>query len=95
MAQLVEQLLLTPEILGPNPGIGRGLSTNCTLEKTKIKKKRPEMAHLKKMSLKIQSSHPVVITIPTNSLQQLLKTSSDFGLKCKLSIKFAFTSFRF
>ena len=44
----VERLLLTPEIRGTNPDIGKILSTNSTTEKTKIKKKRPGMAHLKK-----------------------------------------------
>ena len=44
----VERLLLTPEIRGTNPDIGKILSTNSTTEKTKIKKKRPGMAHLRK-----------------------------------------------
>ena len=48
VAQLVERSLLTPEIRGSNPDIGKVLSTNCTIEKTKIKKKRPGMAQLKK-----------------------------------------------
>ena len=48
MATLVEQSLLTPVIRGSNPDIGKVLSTNCTLEKTKIKIKRPGMAHLVK-----------------------------------------------
>ena len=51
MAQLVEQLLPTPEVRGSIPVIGKKLylafSVNC-IEKTKIKKKRPVMAHLKK-----------------------------------------------
>ena len=41
VAQLVEQLLLTPEIHGLNPDFVKMLSTNCSIEKTKIKKKRP------------------------------------------------------
>ena len=49
MAQLVERLLLTPEVCGLNPNIGKILSTNCTIEKTKKKKKRPEMGYLKKV----------------------------------------------
>ena len=49
VAQLVEQLLPTPVIRGLNPDIGKLLSTNCTIEKMKIKQKRPEMAHLKKI----------------------------------------------
>ena len=51
VAQLVEQLLPTPDIRGSNPDIGKILSTNCTLEKTKIKKKRPGMAYLQKSYL--------------------------------------------
>ena len=38
--------LPTPEIRGLNPDIGKILSTNCTIEKTKIQKKRPGMVHL-------------------------------------------------
>ena len=49
VAQLVEGLLPTPEICGLNPDIGKILSTNRTIEKTKIKKKRPGMANLKKI----------------------------------------------
>ena len=46
VAQLVERLLPTPEIRGSNPDIGIILSTNCTIEETKIKKKRLGMARL-------------------------------------------------
>ena len=50
VAQLVERSLPTPEIGGSNPDIGKTLSTNCTLEKTNIMKKRPGMAnHLKEV----------------------------------------------
>ena len=56
MAQLVEWSLLTPEVHDSNPVIGKLLSdiylftVNC-IEKMKIKKKRPGMAHfLKKNS---------------------------------------------
>ena len=48
VAQLVELSLATPEIRGSNPDIEKFLFTNCTIEKTKIEKKRPGMAHLKK-----------------------------------------------
>ena len=58
VAQLVERLLLIPEVRGSNPVIGKNLFiywtiVNCQLciEKTKIKKKRPRMAHLKKISI--------------------------------------------
>ena len=41
VAQLVEQLLPTPEIFGSNPNIGKLLSTNCTFKKKmKLKKKK-------------------------------------------------------
>ena len=43
---LVERSLPTPEIRGSNPDISKILSTNCKIEKTRIKKKRPGMAHL-------------------------------------------------
>ena len=38
VAQLVERSLPTPEIRGLNPDIGKKISTNCTIEKMKIKK---------------------------------------------------------
>ena len=52
VAQLVEQLLLTPEICGSNMDMGKKNYTNCTIENMKIKKKRPGMVHLKKNALK-------------------------------------------
>ena len=48
MALLVELSLPTPEIGGLNPDIGKILSTNGTIEKTKIKKKRPGRPIFKK-----------------------------------------------
>ena len=47
---MVERLLPTPENRSSNLDVGKILSTNCTvkIEKKKIKKKRPGMAHLKK-----------------------------------------------
>ena len=45
VALLVELSLSTPEIRGLNPDIGKILSTNGTIEKTKIKKKRSGMAY--------------------------------------------------
>ena len=45
VAQLVEQSPIIPEIFGSNPDVGEILSTNCTIEKTKIKKNRPGMVH--------------------------------------------------
>ena len=61
VAQLVERLLLTQEIRGLNPDIGEILSTKCTIEKTKIKKKRPGMAHLFKS-----------VTAPGNTAQNII-----------------------
>ena len=46
VAQLVERTLPIPEIRASNPDIGKILPTNCTVEKTKIEKKRPGLAHL-------------------------------------------------
>ena len=59
MAQFVERLLPTPEIRNSNPDIGKVLSANRKLEKTKIKKKRPGMAHLKEM---LFSASPLGLT---------------------------------
>ena len=49
VAQLVEQSLPTPEIQGSNLDNGKILSTYCAIDKTKIKKKRPGMAHVQKL----------------------------------------------
>ena len=50
VAQLAEQSLPTPGVRGSNPVIGKIyielFTANC-IEKTKIKKKRPGMVHLK------------------------------------------------
>ena len=46
VAQLVDRSLRTPEIRGLNPDKCKILSTNCIIEKTKIKRKRPGVAHL-------------------------------------------------
>ena len=49
VAQLVERLLPTPEIRGPNPNIGKVLSTNCNkIEKTKLIKEAGNGPSLKK-----------------------------------------------
>ena len=49
LAQLVEQLLPTPEVCCSNPVIGKKFywmfAVNC-IEKTKIMKKRPGLAHI-------------------------------------------------
>ena len=55
VAQLVERSLLIPEVLGSTPVIGKILFEhlfiiNC-IEKTKINKKRPGIAHFKKIVL--------------------------------------------
>ena len=56
VAQLIEQSLPTPEIRGSNPDIGKILSANYTIEKTKIKKKRPGMPIFKKTNYKTAST---------------------------------------
>ena len=59
MAQLAEWLLQSPEVRGLNPVIGKNLyrKVNC-IEKLKIKKKRPGMAHSKKCFF-VSSSLPL------------------------------------
>ena len=49
VAQLVERSLPTPVICGLNPDIGKILSTHCTIEKTKLKKKGWEWPIFKKI----------------------------------------------
>ena len=51
VVQLVEWSLPTPEICGSNLVFGKVLPTNCIIEKTKIMKKRPGTAHLKKLNV--------------------------------------------
>ena len=59
VAQWVEMSLTIPEVRSSNPVIGKNLyrtfTVNC-IEKTKIKKKRPGMAHFfkKKLSLLVK-----------------------------------------
>ena len=48
VAQLVERSLPTPEVHSSNPINGKLLFTVNCFEKTKIKKKRQVMSHLKK-----------------------------------------------
>ena len=61
VAQLVEWSLPMPEVRGSNPVNGKNLliSNICQLciEKTKIKKKRPEMAHFLKKIKSEQAPH--------------------------------------
>ena len=57
VTQLVERSLLIPEICGSNPVIGKfyityNITVNC-IDKTKIKKKRPRMAHFLKNNNKL------------------------------------------
>ena len=61
VAQLVEWLLPTPEFRGLNPDIGEILSTNCTIEKKKIKKKRLGMAHLFTIGAYTRTHNVVII----------------------------------
>ena len=53
VAQLVERSLPIPEVRSLNPVIGKNLFVYCQLciEKMKIKKKRPGMAHFFKKNL--------------------------------------------
>ena len=56
VAQLVERLLPIPEVRSSNPVIGKNLLNICLLSTVywkdeKKKKKRPGMAHLKKILL--------------------------------------------
>ena len=57
VAQAVERSIPIPEVRGSNPIMGKNLyltfTVNC-IEKTKIKKKRSGMAHLKKPFLLAQ-----------------------------------------
>ena len=69
MAQLVERSLPIPEVHGSNPVIGinlyRTFTVNC-IEKTKIKKKRPGIAHFltrnEKGSWTPKNAHPAIIS---------------------------------
>ena len=58
VAQLVERSLPTPEICNSNPDNCEIFSTNCTIEKTKVMKKRLGMAHLQKKTI-AHSAHGV------------------------------------
>ena len=68
MAQLVERSLPIPEVRGSNPVIGKNLfiyiehffTVNCVLEKAKIKKKRPGMAHLKQTNKRCKRLHTIL-----------------------------------
>ena len=57
VVQLVEQLLLTAEICSSNPDIGKILSTDCTIEKTKIKKRGREWPIFKKVFILLRSNY--------------------------------------
>ena len=66
VAQLVEQLLTMPEVHGLNPVIGKKLYIlNCQLciEKRKIKKKTPGMAHLKNNNWENSVCHSPVVNL--------------------------------
>ena len=80
MAQLVERSVLIPEVHSSNPVIGKNLywtfTVNC-IEKTKIKKKRPGMAHKKTI---IVSTHRPLLLLNTvifgkTKTQHLIKGS--------------------
>ena len=59
MQWLVEWSLPKPDIRGLYLDIGKILSTNCTKEKMKIKKKRLGMAHLKKMVIDVNVENTI------------------------------------
>ena len=67
VAQLAKRLLPTPEVRGSNPVIGEFYSTlltvNC-IEKTKIKKKRPGMAHFKEHKISLFVANTFCSRIP-------------------------------
>ena len=81
VAQLAEWLLPTPEFHGLNPIIGNFfkntylLTVNCT-GKTKIKKKRPGMAHLKNNGRSMRSKF---ITADVGALYSL--GTEDTGVR--------------
>ena len=69
VAQLVEQLLPIPEVRISNPVIGKNMYWIFTvhgIEKTKIKKKRPKMAHFFKKRGKIS---PNLVTLRSGQRQ--------------------------
>ena len=76
MALLVEQSLPIPKVRGSNPVIGKNVhstfTVNC-IEKTRIEKKRPGMAHCKKFNttLKQQNTWAIIVAkmIPTSELR--------------------------
>ena len=54
MAQLAEQSLLTPEIRGSNPNIGKNSSVNCIISKDENKEKEAGIRPLKKRKVQQQ-----------------------------------------
>ena len=70
---VVAQLLPTPEIRGSHPDIGKTFSTNGTLEKTKIKKKR--IAHLLKKSSSVNDKPTQLIIEICNILFTLIENA--------------------
>ena len=103
VAHLVEQLLPTPEFCGSNPVIGKNLYWTfvyCQLfiEKTKIKKKMPGMAHFLKrvipqrVDIHILSRAIMLYLCPTTnpieqltSLEGLLCLSQCINTRCLIS----------
>ena len=51
VAQLAEQSLLTPEIRGSNPNIGKHLCVNCKIKKRQKLRKRGQDKPIKKPSI--------------------------------------------
>ena len=61
VAQLVERSLPRPEIRGSNPDIGEILSTTCSIEKTKRKRKRAREWPIFKKIKSISSPQQVIV----------------------------------
>ena len=62
MAHLVERSLPTPEMLSSKPVVGK-ICTLDSIEMTKIKKKRPGMAHVKQHKVRKIKSKKIVTKI--------------------------------
>ena len=91
LAQLVEQSHPTPEICGSNPDIGKILSSNCIIEKMKIKEKEaangPSLKKLKVVNdgmpalsstIKIWGKNIWLFSLPSFILAWII-SSFDFG----------------
>ena len=86
------------EICGSNPVIGKILSTNCKIEKTKIKKKRQGIAHLKKvvsllylmLLLRLGKKRLQVLTTLVPGLEALFKVAWISFLRSDINFEASF-----